>query len=88
VRKLLVATMEETLRFWQTNVGQTKIVSEEPSDIVTAYIQMTAIYLGPKEGRNAEAKKMILRVNEVAMLVFKSFLMHNKKSTDLFMDGI
>jgi hypothetical protein len=86
LRKVLVRIMEGTLKFWGTNVAQ--IVPKEPSSILVAYKKMTAIYMGPKEGRGAEAKKMFLRVNEVAMLVFKGFWMHNTKSIQLFMNGM
>jgi hypothetical protein len=79
--------MDGTLKFWGKNAAQ--IVPKKPSSILVAYKKMTAIYMGPKEGRGgAEAKKMFLRVNEVAMLVFRGFWMHNAKSIQLFMNGM
>jgi hypothetical protein len=86
VRKVLVTIMEGTHRFWRKNVAQ--IVSKEPSVIFEFYSTMTAIFLGPKEGRSAEAKKMIPRVNQISKLVYNSFLMHNKKSVYLFSKGM
>jgi hypothetical protein len=85
VRKVLVTIMGGTLKFWRENVAQ--ILSKEPSTIYHFYDTMTAIYLGPKEGRCAEAKKIIPRVNEVTSLVYKGIRMHNKKSADLFKAG-
>jgi hypothetical protein len=86
VRKVLVTTMEGTHRFWRQNVAQ--ILPKEPESILEFYGTMTAIYLGPREGRSAELKKIIPRVNKILMLVSKSFWMHNQKSVNLFRAGV
>jgi hypothetical protein len=85
VRKVLLAIIGGTHRFWRQYVAQ--FLSKEPSVLFDFYSTMTAIYLGPKERRSAEAKKIIPRIKKVSIWVLKAYVMHNQKSVDVFKNG-